>query len=148
MWVTQYSWITMQIKAKTRKIDDNNPLEELHTFDEQIWQSWGSTALLTDLQQVWLLLPPLATQPLFTIVWPAVAPVGKIVNETDGHLWQSIKPGTRTLKQLKWAADGAKSSMLRRLFPAGGVNSGSFGSRVVGIAVVGICVVGAVGSGW
>lgn len=62
------------MEARIRRvIDEINPLEELHWFDEQSWQSCIWVAL-TACQHVWLSLPLTATQPLLICVVPGVSP--------------------------------------------------------------------------
>lgn len=63
----------------------------------------------------------------------------------EKYFENSIKPGTRILKQLKCAAAGSMNSASRRFLNDPGVNVGALGSSVTGGAMVGGGIVGGPG---
>jgi hypothetical protein len=132
----------MKIDVMTKKSDEINPLEELHSLPEQSWQSWGSTKSFVVNQQVLLLLPALATQP--RLIWvPLATGNWKKLRKIFLIILKFLKlPGTRTLKQLKCAANSLMSWTLLRTLCDAGVNVGASGSNVVGGPAVGTFVTG------
>lgn len=113
--------------VSSRKIDENKPLEELHWFDVQSWQSWiwPIWVALTACQHVWVLLPPWATQPLLICVVPGVSPMRWLdfYSVAWENIFESNVPGTRTLKQVHRTLNGSKLTAFRRLLPGCVVSS-------------------------